>query len=150
MTTLTDEGALRLRILELALTSNSGDVLSTARLYMDFVRGELQASPAVEAKVTTGAITPGSKRRDDTLSTIRKRMYEIAAEMGVSVQVFLGNSRRRKAVELRHSAIIKINAEHPEFSLSDLGRAFNKDHTTIFHAIRKGGGIPALDAGALQ
>lgn len=61
----------------------------------------------------------------------------IAIENGVSFGEVLGPSRNRSIVAVRHAAIRAVVNARPDMSLPQIGRVFNRDHTSILHAMRK-------------
>lgn len=56
----------------------------------------------------------------------------------VPVQVILGRSRVRPVVRLRQEAMRAVVAACPGTSVSEIARAFRRDHTTVLHALKKG------------
>jgi chromosomal replication initiation ATPase DnaA len=68
---------------------------------------------------------------------------EVAAAHRVSVKMILSHDRHRPAVAARREAIarvyqeVKVDGKPP--SLLRLGRWFDKDHTSILHALTKAG-----------
>jgi hypothetical protein len=50
-----------------------------------------------------------------------------------------GDQRSKPFVRARYAAIAEVRRIYPEKSLPWLGRQFNRDHTTILHALRKMG-----------
>lgn len=68
---------------------------------------------------------------------VRRLAGEIARRKGAAIALVMGKSRTAPVVKVRHAIIEEIHKEHPEISVSDIGRAFNRDHTTILHALRK-------------
>ena len=73
--------------------------------------------------------TPTQKRR--------ALIAEIAERHEVSLADVLGPSRFQHVVRARFAAIRAVRQRYPEMSLPQLGRLFNRDHTTILHALRK-------------
>ncbi|MGY2995468.1 helix-turn-helix domain-containing protein [Mesorhizobium sp. URHB0026] len=71
----------------------------------------------------------------------------VAAVHGIPVAAILSGRRDRQAVEARFDAIVAVRNEHPHLSLTQLGRVFKRDHTSILHALqvmaKKAGGIAA-------
>lgn len=49
----------------------------------------------------------------------------------------IGPRRMKHIIAARHEAIRVTANLRPDLSLPQIGRAFNKDHTTILHALRK-------------
>lgn len=64
-------------------------------------------------------------------------LKEVSDRVGIPVKTLLGASRNRNIVFARHFAIWVVHNERPDLSLPTLGRIFNRDHTTILHALRK-------------
>ena len=69
----------------------------------------------------------------------RAVMARVALEMDVRIEDLLGPRRSAKLVEARHKAIIAVALERPKLSLPQIGKLFNRDHTTIMHALQKHG-----------
>jgi chromosomal replication initiation ATPase DnaA len=67
----------------------------------------------------------------------RERIALVAAVHGVEIPVMLGNSRQRKVVAARWGAIRFVH----ELGLStpQIGKLFNRDHTSILHALGRRG-----------
>lgn len=61
----------------------------------------------------------------------------VAAKHGVTAADIVGPSRTRKIVAARHEAIGVVYTHCRQVSLPAIGRLFNRDHTTILHALRK-------------
>jgi chromosomal replication initiator protein len=61
---------------------------------------------------------------------------EAAAEAGVTVAHILGPQRPRRIAEPRQKAMARAYATG-RYSLPQIGRAFDRDHTTVLHACRK-------------
>ena len=73
--------------------------------------------------------------------TPAKDIVRWVAEMkGVTVDDILGNRRERQFVTARFDAIKAVADARPDLSLSQIGKIFNRDHTTIIHALNKRGG----------
>lgn len=68
-----------------------------------------------------------------------KIINEVAAKHKVSAGEIKGPRRNRYIVAARFEAILRIHRELPHMSLPQIGRVFNRDHTSILHAIRKYG-----------
>jgi chromosomal replication initiation ATPase DnaA len=60
---------------------------------------------------------------------------DAAREAGCSVAVILGHQRRIEAVRARWRAMRR--AYDAGYSLPQIGRVFNRDHSTVLHAVRK-------------
>jgi chromosomal replication initiation ATPase DnaA len=101
--------------------------------------------PAVQ-KFEDKAITrhrEAERRRVDRLKArmeqggVRGIIAEVALEHRVTVEDILGHGRSAPLVEARHKAIIEVAIRRPAFSLSQIGRCFNRDHTSVLHVLRK-------------
>ena len=88
------------------------------------------------------AIDPAVERFDG--STIRRRIAEtierVAAAYGLKPSDLIGNGRKQGVAHARQQAMYEarqIMREDgaPQFSLLAIGQAFNRDHTTVLHAI---------------
>jgi chromosomal replication initiation ATPase DnaA len=70
----------------------------------------------------------------------RQRRLEIIArvafEHGMTVADLTGPCRRKEYVHARWQAMKAIRAQFPKDSLAEIGRLFNRDHTTVIHALR--------------
>jgi chromosomal replication initiation ATPase DnaA len=73
------------------------------------------------------------------IRSIRQIIQEVAT-IDVSYDAIIGKSRDRKIVNVRHAAIRAVWDARPDLSISHIGRHFNRDHTTILHALKKTGG----------
>lgn len=72
--------------------------------------------------------------------SVKDIIREVAKQHDVSVQDILGARRSKNIVLARHEAICAAARARPDMSLPALGRHFGgRDHTTILHALRKGG-----------
>ena len=74
-----------------------------------------------------------SKNIDVTIETIQK---VVAEQYGISVSELKGKKRNESIKTPRHMAIY-LSRELTEYSLTEIGAEFGKDHTTIMHAIQK-------------
>jgi hypothetical protein len=61
----------------------------------------------------------------------------VALRHGINVEAISGRSRFRSIVAARHEAIGLVYTHCRRLSLPEIGRLFNRDHTTILHAIEK-------------
>ena len=66
----------------------------------------------------------------------------VADRHGVTVSDIFGKTRKRHIVNARHEAM-RLCAARP-LSSKQIGQLFRCDHTTVLHAIRKGGGAGRL------
>lgn len=60
---------------------------------------------------------------------------EVAVETGIAVDALKGEQRVARIARARQLAIWRV-ADETELSLSEIGRLFHRDHTTVLHAIR--------------
>lgn len=74
---------------------------------------------------------------------VRDIMEEIAQQWGVSVEAIKGPRRTRSLYLPRHHAIYEAVRRCPHLSIVGVGRIFNRDHSTLLHALR---GWPARAA----
>lgn len=66
-----------------------------------------------------------------------KRIVAAASEVyGVSVLEILSKRRNKQFTEARHAAMLTA-LRHTRWGYSDIGRFFNRDHTSVLHAERK-------------
>lgn len=70
---------------------------------------------------------------------IRRILQQEASKHLCTPEDILGKRRYKEMVAARHAAIKRVSEEFPHFSSSLLARIFNKDHTTILHALGKRG-----------
>lgn len=77
--------------------------------------------------------------RDFLGLTDTRRIGEIVEQVskisGVHVRDILGNSRRASIVKVRHVAQWK--ARNEGYTLEQIGKTFNRDHTSILYGIRR-------------
>lgn len=60
----------------------------------------------------------------------------LARFQGVTLADLKGYRRSRRLVEARYRCIAAINKARPSMSLNTLGRIFNRDHSSIIHALK--------------
>lgn len=68
--------------------------------------------------------------------SIRRIVDQVAAHFGVSKGHLLGEPRAAHITLARHVAMHLCRELHG-FSLPFIGRAFNRDHTSVLHAVRR-------------
>lgn len=68
---------------------------------------------------------------------VREIIAAVSVDTGVPVADILGPRRTKHIVEARFQAIAEARKRRPDLSLPQLGRAFNRDHTSILSALRK-------------
>lgn len=67
---------------------------------------------------------------------MRQIVIEVATKHGFTVNEMVSHRRARPLVIARHEAMWRCFKETP-CSLPQIGRLFDRDHTTVLHAIRK-------------
>jgi chromosomal replication initiator protein len=67
---------------------------------------------------------------------VKRIQCDIAYEAGISLSDLLSFRRKKNLVSARHKAIF-LAWKKTQRSLTWIGRQFNRDHTTILHAIQK-------------
>lgn len=77
----------------------------------------------------------------------RDIVAKVAALHGMTASEVISARRDRKTVEARFDAIKAVADARPDLSLPQIGRIFERDHTSILHALRKRGGrVPSSTA----
>jgi len=76
---------------------------------------------------------------------IKDIIMEVAIRFGVKYHDIIGQSRTRCIVRIRWLAIAEVRRRKPLLSLPQIGKAFNRDHTTILHALQQMGLPTAYD-----
>lgn len=68
---------------------------------------------------------------------VKAIIAEVALKHGFAVEDILGRSRVKGLIVARHEAIHEVAKARPSMSLPQLGRIFNRDHSTILSALNK-------------
>lgn len=63
----------------------------------------------------------------------------VADNHGVTADDIFGRRKTKHIVEARFEAISQVRRARPDWSLSRLAMFFDRDHTTVIHALRKTG-----------
>lgn len=63
----------------------------------------------------------------------------VAEKHGVAVNDIMGASVRKIHIAARHEAILAVRSVNPDWGTSRLGRFFGRDHSTIWHVLKKAG-----------
>jgi len=69
----------------------------------------------------------------------RRIVAHIARKHGVTPEDIYGPRRHAVVMEARFEAVAMVYTMNPAWSLPQLGRFFNRDHTTVLHCLRKQG-----------
>ena len=89
-------------------------------------------------KTLTRVAKPETSKRPGAESrrAINEIIFRCAQSHGVTIQDVLGDSRERSIVRARHQAIRLIfEGFQGRYSIATIGRIFNRDHTSIMHAL---------------
>lgn len=70
---------------------------------------------------------------------VKAIIAEVALAHGVTVDDIKGKGRSVPLVKIRHAAIIEVAQRRPELSLPQIGKHFNRDHTTVCYVLQKHG-----------
>jgi len=70
---------------------------------------------------------------DEITNKVLNATYEAT---GMNRALLLGKSRRRKVVNARHAAMWVLT-EHLGYSSTQVGKALERDHTSVLHAINR-------------
>lgn len=66
---------------------------------------------------------------------VRSLIERVATFHGTTFDVIVGPRRDRKSVAARFDAIKAVHAARPDLSTPQIGKHFNRDHTSILHAL---------------
>lgn len=72
--------------------------------------------------------------RNSPKSRMKRILIDTSEKYGVSVEDMLSTNRGKSLVVARQEAIYRTRTEVGR-SLAEIGRYYNKDHSTVFHAI---------------
>lgn len=67
----------------------------------------------------------------------KRIILDVAFRYNLTIGDIIGKSRVQLICRARHEAIQAVRKQYPEKSLDWLGRIFNRDHSTIHHALSK-------------
>ena len=95
-----------------------------------------QAHMMVDAFRASSAETEKAARRSprQIIEELLEREYP-----GITLFDVIGPRRMKTLIEARHKCIAAVYSERHDLSLPQIGRVFQKDHTTIMHAVQKTG-----------
>ncbi len=97
--------------------------------------------PAVAAYRTIDVLEPRMPAREI--------ISRVGALHGYTLAEITGPRLEKKLVQARFDAVKAVADARPDMSLPQIGRIFNRDHTSILHALKKRGGR-RLDPGPEQ
>ena len=86
--------------------------------------------------LTLAVVTAGLPAADDAESPVDRVVRRVAEHFGTTVRKLLGKARRRDVLWPRQVAM-GVARRVTGLSLPELGRAFGRDATTVWHACRK-------------
>lgn len=66
---------------------------------------------------------------------IHALITKVAAVRGVTLEQVLSSRRNRPITMARHEAMKAVRALHPNMSAVQLGRIFNRDHSSVLFAL---------------
>lgn len=61
----------------------------------------------------------------------------VALKHNVQVAAIMGPSKSGRIVAIRHEAMVRVYQARPDLSLPQIGKLFDRDHTSVLHALRK-------------
>lgn len=94
------------------------------------MEAELRESRARAAKAAALMVVPvGAK------VPVREIIISVAAKHGVTYDDIVSRTRKVHVVKARQEAMKMANSLRPDMSMTELGRQFKRDHTTILHAL---------------
>lgn len=67
----------------------------------------------------------------------RKIIRDVAKKHGFSVEEIYGKARNQLVVAARQEAMYEVAMAYPYFSTPRLGGIFQRDHSTIYHGVRR-------------
>lgn len=70
---------------------------------------------------------------------MKRFIHEFAAKTPFTYGDLVGPSRQKDLVQVRFDLIYAMRIAFPGASLPQMGRAINKDHTSLIHALRQRG-----------
>ena len=98
------------------------------------------------APVTSGAVSSAESHEPYAAQTKRAHIKAIiakaAADNGVSYEAIMSRARPRDICRARFDAIAAVAAAYPDMSFPRIGKIFNRDHSSIVHALMMRGVQP--------
>ena len=122
---------VRQRLLGLTHRRRPRDVLKIGRA------AESEIVPERDVIVINPELVPAPAHAPEPIyiAPSAKIINEVAKNHKVSVGEIKGPRRYRYITAARHEAIGRVYTECPHLSLIQIGRIFNRDHTTIMHTL---------------
>lgn len=109
-------------------------------------RGECVTEAQVVAVLIEGEAPFVERLPSPAQPIVRKPSRQIIAEVakahGLTPEDLTGRKRYLPLVHARCEAMRKVKQERPALSFPQIGRMFNRDHTTVMHHLGKVGGQP--------
>lgn len=94
---------------------------------------KIQELNADEIVANFRVIIPGTSSTKPKGKDIIKR---VCWEHEMSVAAVVGPSRNKQIVAVRHAAMAEVHM-HTDLTLTQIGKLFNRDHTSVLHGIGK-------------
>lgn len=72
------------------------------------------------------------------MGSVAHVLLELSSRYGVPVAALTGQRRTDEICVIRHAAFAEVKARRPNWSLTQIGRAFGgRDHTTVLYGLRR-------------
>lgn len=100
--------------------------------------------PAIPAREQESAPQPAPEpsnvvRMVIPRSPAQQIIADVAHQHGLTYADLIGKSRSRRFIPARFDAIAAVKTANPALSLPQIGKLFNRDFSTIAHALRQRG-----------
>lgn len=126
------------RALKMVLEPPSVAMASKAKLRQKIDRVGDMLARAVDRYRTIECIPlPGDVPAYTPRPSPRDIIRQVAKDHGFTYNDIVGVRRHRALIEPRFLAIRAVADARPDMSLTAIGHAFRRDHTTILHSLRK-------------
>ena len=101
-------------------------------------RAKIEADRIVANAVDRASeIVSASLQREAVRRLAIDIIRDVARKHGISVETIKSSTRTKHIVEARHEAMALVYTLRPDLSLPQIGKIFERDHTTILYAVRK-------------
>lgn len=97
------------------------------------IEAQRRADAAIGQYRMIEILKPNGEEVKQKRQTILSIILEVSAETGISPDEIKGPKRAKAIVRARHDAVYRTLTRRPDLSLPQIGKAFNRDHTTIMH-----------------